>query len=89
MTALTMAGVKREEAARRALRTVKMIRGTQAKTILSRYDDFHQGDVKNREGKRVFSRAHKRLKAYSSAGRADVDLEKVATDWFQAANFGV
>jgi hypothetical protein len=86
MTALTMAGVKREEAARRALRTVKMIRGTQAKTILSRYDDFHRGLIINREGARVFSRAHQRLKAYSSAGRSDVDLERVATVWFQTAN---
>jgi hypothetical protein len=89
MTALTMAGVKREEAARRALRTVKMIRGTQAKTILSRYDNFHRGLVKNREGARVFSRAHKRLKAYSLAGRGDLDLERVATVWFQTANLGV
>jgi hypothetical protein len=86
MTALTMAGVKREEAARRALRTVKMIRGTQAKTILSWYDDFHRGHVKNREGARVFSQAHKRLKAYSSAGRADADLEKAATGFFKLAN---
>lgn len=84
MTALTMAGVKREEAARCALRIVKTIQGTPAKIILSRHDDFHKDRVKNREGARVFSWANKRLKAYSS--RADANLEKAASIFFQLAN---
>jgi hypothetical protein len=85
MTALTMAGVKREEAAACALRTVKMIRGTSAKTILSRYDDFHGGRVNNREGKRVFKLGHQRLiEERRTATRAK--FEKAANSCFGLAD---
>jgi hypothetical protein len=87
MTALTMAGIKREEAAAYALRTVKMIRGTSAKTILSRYDDFHGGRVKNLEGKRVFKLGHQRLIEGRRAA-TQAKFEKAANFWFDLADLG-
>ena len=84
MTALTMAGVKREEAAAYALRKVKTIRGTSAETILSRYNDFHRGRVKNREGKWVFKLGHQRLiEGRRTATQAK--FEKAANFWFDLA----
>jgi hypothetical protein len=85
MTALTMAGVKREEAARHALRTVKTIRGTPAKTILSRYGDFHGDRVKNLEGKRVFKVGHQRLIEGRRAA-TQADFEKASNTWFDLAD---
>jgi hypothetical protein len=69
MKALTMSGVKRNEAADRALRTVKMIRGAPRKTILSRYDDFQRGRIKNKEAVRVFTKDALRGKARSNPDR--------------------
>jgi hypothetical protein len=87
MTALTMAGVKRGEAAACALCTVKTIRGTSAKTILSRYDDFHRDRVKNLEGKWVFKVGHHRLiEGRRTATQAK--FEKAANFWFDLADLG-
>jgi hypothetical protein len=79
MKALTMSGVERNEAADRALRTVKMIRGTPRKTILSRYDDFQRGRIKNKEAARVFKKDALR-------GKTPSNPERLAKGYFALAD---
>ena len=52
MRALTIDGVSREEAARRAVRSVKGIGDT--RTVLQRYDEFRKDRVKNQEARHLF-----------------------------------
>ena len=55
MKALTMGGVKREEAARQAHRAVKAIGDVTVKVLLHRYDELQKDGVKNSEARRIFS----------------------------------
>jgi hypothetical protein len=57
MRALTLDGITREEAARRAVRSVK---GMDAKTLLQRYDELQKDGVKNQEARHLF-RKHSAL----------------------------
>jgi hypothetical protein len=52
MRALTIDGISRPEAARRAVRSVKDIGDT--RTVLQRYDELQKGRVKNREAGYLF-----------------------------------
>jgi hypothetical protein len=52
MRALTIDGISRPEAARRAIKSVKGIGET--KIVLQRYDEFQKGGVRNREAKLWF-----------------------------------
>jgi len=83
MKVLTMSGIERNEAADRALRTVKRIRGTERKAVLSRYDDFQRGRIKNKEAARVFKLglSHLEEKTPSAA-----DLEELAKRYFAWAD---
>ena len=83
MKVLTMSGIGRDEAADRALRTVKRIRGTERKAVLSRYDDFQRGRIKNKEAARVFKLglSHLEEKTPSAA-----DLEELAKRYFAWAD---
>lgn len=55
MKALTMGGVRREEAAKQAHRVVKTIGNIEVKTLLHRYDELQKRRVKNPEARRIFS----------------------------------
>ena len=83
MKFLTMSGIKRNEAADRALRTVKVIRGTKRETVLSRYDDFQRKRIKNKEAARVFNRQLSRLEGKMPSAIA---LEKLAKHYFALAD---
>jgi hypothetical protein len=81
MRALTIDGISREEAARRAVRSVK---GTgDAKTVLQRYDALRKGGgVKNREARYLFhTRGQLLPKMIEREGAASV-----AKFFFDAAN---
>jgi hypothetical protein len=83
MKVLTMAGIKRNEAADRALRAVKKIRGTERKTILSRYDDFQREHIKNKEAVRVFKLGLSRLEGKKPSA---ADLKELAKRYFALAD---
>jgi hypothetical protein len=83
MKFLTMSGIKRNEAADRALRAVKVIRGTKRETVLSRYDDFQRKRIKNKEAARVFNRELSRLEGKTPSAMA---LEKLAKHYFALAD---
>ena len=83
MKLLTMSGIKRNEAADRALRAVKVIRGTKRETVLSRYDDFQRKRIKNKEAARVFNRQLSRLEGKMPSAIA---LEKLAKHYFALAD---
>ena len=78
-----MSGIERREAAERALRTVKIIRGTERKTVLSRYDDFQRGRIKNREAVRVFKLGLSHLEGKTLSAAV---LEELANQYFALAD---
>jgi hypothetical protein len=83
MKVLTMSGIGRDEAADRALRTVKMIRGTKKKTVLSRYDDFQRRKIKNKEAVHIFELGLTKLKGKTPSA---ANLEEAAKRYFAWAD---
>ena len=80
MRALTIDGVSREEAARRAVRSVKGI--GDAKTVLQRYDALRKGGVKNQEARYLFHTWGQLLPKMIERGGA----ASVSKFFFDAAN---
>jgi hypothetical protein len=85
MKVLGMSGIERGEAASRALRAVKIIRGTERKTVLSRYDDFQRDRIKNREAVRVFKMGLSHLEGKTLSPEV---LEVLAKQYFALADLG-
>jgi hypothetical protein len=82
MRALTIGGVKREEAAKQAHRAVRTLGNVDVRTLLHRYDEFRKGGVKNREGAHVFSTETDKL-----SGAIERDgFEAVAKRYFEFAD---
>jgi hypothetical protein len=82
MRALTIGGVKREEAAKQAHRAVRTLGNVDVRTLLHRYDEFQKGGVKNRVGAHVFSTETDKL-----SGAIERDgFEAVAKRYFEFAD---
>jgi hypothetical protein len=80
MKALTMGGVKREEAARQAHRAVNT--GVTVEILLQRYDEFRKGRVKNPEARHLFNTWDDKL-----AQLIEVDgFEAAAKRYFELAD---
>jgi hypothetical protein len=82
MKALTIGGVKREEAAKQAHRAVRTLGNIDVRILLHRYDEFQKGRVKNREGAWVFGTESDKL---SDAIERD-GFEAVAKRYFELAD---
>jgi hypothetical protein len=81
MKALTMCNVSRSDAADRALRAVRVIRGSKKAVILGRYDEFGKGRIKNRDAAAVYARGCKLLD-----GQSPDKLCELAKGFFTYAN---
>jgi hypothetical protein len=81
MKALTMCNVSRSDAADRALRAVKVIRGTKKAVILGRYDEFGKKRIKNRDAAGVYAKGCKLLD-----GQSPDKLCELAKGFFFYAN---
>jgi hypothetical protein len=82
MRALTMGGAKREEAAQQAHRAVKTIGDVTVTTLLSRYDEFQKGRVKNQVARHIFNTQG--IKLVETVQRSG--FEAVAKGYFQLAD---
>src|SRR5262249_31797165 len=82
MKALTMGGVKREDAAVRACRAVKTIGKIKAETLLHRYDELQKGRVKNREARHIFNTQREKLAEFAKRD----GFEAVAKHYFGLAD---
>ena len=80
MRALTIDGISREEAARRAVQSVRGIGDT--RTVLQRYDELQKDRVKNREARYLFQTRGQSLPKMIERGGA----ASVAKFFFDAAN---
>jgi hypothetical protein len=82
MRALTISGVSRDEAANHALRSVRSIRKTTKKVVLSRYDEFQkQGRVKNKAAAKAYANSCKLLD-----GQPPEKLREIAAQLFTIAD---
>ena len=79
MRALTLDGISREEAARRAVRSVK---GMDTKTLLQRYDTLLKDRVKNHEARHLFHKHSALLPQFVD----ETGAEATARFFFDQAN---
>ena len=81
MRALTISGASREEAADQALRSVKSIRKTTKKVVISRYDEFQKGRAGNRAAAKNYASSCKVLN-----GQPPEKLREIARQLFAIAD---
>lgn len=81
ITALRMCGVSRADAAGQALRAVKAIENFKKSVVLSRYEEFRKGKVKNKTAKADYVRSCRELE-----GRPPDVVREAARRYFKIAD---